>query len=179
MIYDRIILGDNMNFEYIIKKRTAVRKFSDKVVEKELIDKILEAGSLAPTAKNLQPQKIYVVSSSGGLEKVDNVSPCRYGAPVVLIVCADKNIAWTNNGYSSYEMDASIVATHMMLEATNLGLGSIWVRYFDEEKLKEVFNLESGVIPVCLMPIGYKDNEYTESVNHNIRKNINEYVEYI
>lgn len=170
---------DIINFEDVIRKRTAVRKFSDKVVEKELIDKILEAGSLAPTAKNLQPQKIYVVSSTGGLEKVDEVTPCRYGAPIVFIVCSDKNIAWTNNDYSSYEMDASIVATHMMLEATNLGLGSIWVRYFDDEKIKDLFKLESGVIPVCIMPIGYKDDSYVDSVNHNIRKNINEYVEYI
>ena len=168
-----------MNFEDVIRKRTAVRKFSNEVVEKELIQKILESGSLAPTAKNLQPQKIYVVSSKDGLEKVDSITPCRYGAPVVLVICSDKNIAWTNNNYSSYEMDASIVATHMMLEATNLGLGSIWVRYFDEEKIRECFNLESNVIPVCIMPIGYKDDSYTESINHNVRKNINEYVEYI
>lgn len=168
-----------MNFDDVIRKRTAVRKFSNRMVERELIDKILEAGNLAPTAKNLQPQKIYVAYSKESLKKVDNVTPCRYGAPVVLIICSDKNIAWTNNDYSSYEMDASIVATHIMLEATNLGLGSIWVRYFDDKKIKEEFNLESNIIPICIMPIGYIDDSYVYSVNHNVRKNINDYVEYI
>src|SRR5690625_79341 len=103
----------------------ATRKFKNKKVEPEKLNKILEAGRLAPTAKNLQPQKIYVANSNESLEKIDKVSPCRYGAPTVLIVCSDKNVAWTKEDYSTYEMDACIVATHMMLEATNIGIDNI------------------------------------------------------
>lgn len=168
-----------MNFEDVIKNRTAVRKFSDKKVSNELISKILDSSRLAPTAKNLQPQKIYVITSNDGLQKIDSVTPCRYNAPVVLLICSDKNIAWHNNGYSTYEVDASIVATHMMLEATNLGIDNIWVRYFDIKDVQRVFNLDDNIIPVCIMPIGYKTDDYTFSANHNIRRDIDEYVTYI
>ncbi len=114
-----------MDFETVIKNRTATRKFKIDKVERSKIVKILKAGRLAPTAKNLQPQKIYVIESEQALSKIDKVTPCRYGAPICLLICSDKNIAWKNNDYSSYEADAAIVATHMLLEATNLGLGNI------------------------------------------------------
>lgn len=73
-----------MEFEEVIRKRTAIRKFKNDNVEKDKIEKILEAGRLAPTAKNKQPQKIYVAMSEEAIEKIDKVSPCRYNAPVVL-----------------------------------------------------------------------------------------------
>ena len=66
-------------------------------MDEEKINKILEAGRLAPTAKNIQPQKIYVACSKEALDKIDQVSPCRYGAPIVLIVCSDKNLEWTKD----------------------------------------------------------------------------------
>ena len=85
---------DSKNFDEVICRRTATRKFKGDKVSQEIINKILEAGRLAPTAKNLQPQKIYVATTDKALEKIDRVSPCRYGAPSVLIVCSDKKIAW-------------------------------------------------------------------------------------
>ncbi len=120
-----------MEFEKVIKERQAIRKFKDTPVSDELITKILEAGRLAPTARNFEPQRIYVVKSKEGLEKIDKVSPCRYNAPVVLLVCSDKSVAWPKPNYSSYEMDVTIVATNMILEATNLGVDNIWVGLFD------------------------------------------------
>ena len=165
-----------MNFEDVIRNRYAVRNFSSQKVEEEDIKKILEAGRLAPTAKNNQPQKIYVVQSADGLSMIDEVSPCRYQAPVVLVVASDKSIAWSNGTDSSYEMDASIVATHMMLEATNIGLGSVWVKMFDQELLKEKLSLEESVEVICLIPIGYADCE--PSPMHSSRKSIEEFVEY-
>lgn len=168
-----------MDFETVIKNRTAVREFKTDAIEDSKIEKILNAGRIAPTAKNLQPQKIYVVKSEDALSKIDEITPCRYGAPLCLIVCADKNIAWENDGYSSYETDAAIVATHMLLEATNLGLGSIWVRYFDVPNMIKKFNLPENVIPVCLIPIGYAADGYKESPLHNQRKKLSETVKYI
>lgn len=114
-----------MEFDEVIRKRTATRKFSDKLMERNKLDNILEAGRLAPTAKNFQPIKIYIVESRQGLEQIDEVSPCRYNAPTVLIVCGDKDRAFKKGNYSTYEMDACIVATHMMLEATNQGIDNI------------------------------------------------------
>ena len=79
-----------MEFEEVIRKRTSVRKFSDRKLEKEKLDKILEAGRLAPTAKNNQPIKIYVVQSNEGIDKIDKATKCRYGAKTVLIICGNK-----------------------------------------------------------------------------------------
>ena len=168
-----------MEYDKVIRLRTATRKFSEKEVDKELINKILEAGNLAPTAKNNQPQKIYVVTSLDGLKKIDEVSLCRYNAPCVFIVCSDKDIAFKKGDYSTYEMDATIVATHMMLEATNLGVDNIWVEMFDNKKLKEVFNLSENIEPIMLLPIGYKSSDYQCNPLHNIRKDLSEIVEYI
>lgn len=173
------ISNDNKDFETVIRNRTATRKFKNSKVETEKIDKILEAGRLAPTAKNLQPQKIYVANSNEALEKIDKISPCRYGAPTVLIVCSDKSIAWTKEDYSTYEMDACIVATHMMLEATNVGLDNIWIEMFDKQKLKRIFNLDDKIEPICLIPIGYKTDDYKGNPLHNQRKDLKDIVEFI
>ena len=168
-----------MEFEKVIKERFATRSFKNDEVSNELITKILEAGQVAPTAKNLQPQKIYVVKSQEGLNKIDQISPCRYNAPVVLLVCSDKNIAWKKEDYSTFEMDATIVATHMILEATNLGLNSVWVEMFDKEKTKELFNLEDNIMPICLIPIGYKEDGVVPSPMHSSKKSLEETVKYV
>ena len=79
-----------MDFSEVIKNRYSCKKFSDVEVKKEKLDKILEAGRVAPTAKNLQEQHIYVVQSEKGLEAIDKATPCRYQAPVVLVVAYNK-----------------------------------------------------------------------------------------
>ena len=167
-----------MEFENVIRERHATRKFTDQKVEKEKIEKILEAGRLAPTAKNLQPIKILVVNSEEGLNKIDKASPCRYNAQTVLLVCGNSKQAYTKGDYSTYEMDSCIVATHMMLEATNQEVDNIWVEMFDSNVLREEFNLEDNLIPVCLLPMGYKTEDCPENPMHNIRKDINDLVEY-
>ena len=167
-----------MEFEDIIRKRTAVRKFSDRNVEQDKLDKILEAGRLAPTAKNNQPFKIYVVSSEEGIMKIDKASRCRYDAKTVLIICGNIEEAYHKGDYSTYEMDSSIVATHMMLEATNVGVDNIWIELFDENILREEFNIPSEYIPVCLLPLGYKTDDCPVNPMHEKRKNIEAIVEY-
>ena len=167
-----------MEFEKVIRERFAVRKFKNDEIQDELINKILEAGNLAPTAKNNQPQKIYVVKSKEGLEKIDKASPYRYNAPVCIIVASDKNIAWSKDNYSTYEMDACIVATHMMLEATNIGVDNIWIEMFDRNILKQEFNLSANIEPICLIPLGYRTDDCIPSPMHNNRKKLSEIVEY-
>ena len=172
-------MPEALDFETIIRERTATRKFKNQKIETEKLNKILEAGRLSPTAKNMQPQKIYVASSSEALEKIDQVSPCRYGAATVLIVCSDKSIAWSKDDYSTYEMDACIVATHMMLEATNTGVDNIWIEMFDKEKLKELFNLGETIEPICLIPLGYRTDDCPENPMHNKRKDLSDTVEFV
>ena len=167
-----------MEFEDIIRKRTSVRKFSNKKVEQIKLEKILEAGRLAPTAKNNQPFKIYIVNSEDGLMKIDNASRCRYGGKTVLIICGNKTEAYHKGDYSTYEMDCCIVATHMMLEATNIEVDNIWIESFDETILREEFNIPSEYIPVCLLPLGYKAADCPINPLHQKRKNIEDIVEY-
>ena len=167
-----------MEFEEIIRRRTAVRKFSDRKLEKEKLNKILEAGRLAPTVKNNQPIKIYVVESKEGITKLDKATRCRYGASTVLIICGNKEEAYHKGDYSTYEVDSCIVATHMMLEATNIDVDNIWVESFDENILREEFNIPSEFTPICLLPLGYKTEDCPINPLHNQRKNIDDLVEY-
>ena len=167
-----------MEFNDVIRKRFSVRKFRDKKVEPEKIEQILEAGRLAPTAKNIQPIRIYVVESKEGLEKIDKASRCRYQAPTVLMICGIEKDAFKREEHSVYEMDASIVCTHMMLEATNLGVDNIWIELFDEQTLREEFSLPQEIRPVCLLPIGYKSEDFLPGPMHAVRKPLEELVEY-
>ncbi len=167
-----------MEFNEVIRKRTAVRKYSDRKVEEEKIQSILEAGNLAPTAKNLQPQRIFVVRSEEYLKKIDEITPCRFNAPLVFVICSNKDEAFAKEGHSSYEMDACIVITHMMLEATELGLGSIWLERFDAAKVRELFDLPENIVPVTIMPVGYTAEDYAGNPNHTKRKNLEDIVKY-
>lgn len=167
-----------MEFEEVIRKRTAVRKFSDRKLEKEKLDKILEAGRLAPTAKNNQPIKIYFVQSDEGIDKIDKATRCRYGAKTVLIICGNKEQSFKKDDFTTYEMDSCIVATHIMLEATNLGVDNIWIEAFDGKILREEFNISNELVPVCLLPLGYKAEDCPMNPLHNIRKSIKDIVEY-
>nr|WP_316618954.1 nitroreductase family protein [uncultured Ruminococcus sp.] len=105
---------------------------------------ILKAAQLAPTAVNFQPQMIYVLKSEAALGKINRLCRCIYGAPLVFLICSDERKTWksqTEPGYSAGEMDCSIVCAHMMLEAWELGVGSVWVRLFDVNKVAKAFDL--------------------------------------
>ncbi len=170
-----------MNFEELIIKREAVRKFSNTAPSMDIITEILNAGRVAPSAKNMQPIKIYVATQEESLNKLDTVTPCRYNAPVCLIICGDESSAWHKEGedYPTVYVDAAIAATHMMLEATNLGLDSTWIRYFDMDALKQTFAIPENITPVCLLNIGYRDADCPPNPNHNVRKELEDIVEYI
>lgn len=151
-----------MDFLEFSRKRWSVRSYSQKPVEEEKINKILQAALIAPTAVNYQPQKIYVLKSQEALQKLRSITRSTYDAPLVFLVCSDINRSWHSNfvkGYNSGEMDASIVCTHMMLEAEDLGLGSVWVLLFDPKRVKKEFNLPNNIIPHCLLCVGYPSND--------------------
>lgn len=146
-----------MDFLTLAAKRYSVRKFENKPIEDEVLEKVLKAGHLAPTACNLQPQKIFVLKSAEALEKIRGCTPCHFDAPTILMVCNDTNIDWKRpfDGKTSGDIDASIVTTHMILEAAELGLGTTWVMFFEPAKVIEAFNLPENIVPTCLLPIGY------------------------
>ena len=146
------------DFLQLATDRYSVRKFNDTKVEQEKIDKILEAAKVAPTALNYQPQKIYVLESEEAIEKINSLSKCIYGAKTVFMIAYDDDRDWNNEleeGSHSGQQDASIVATHMMLEAWDLGVASCWVNMFPNTKTAEAFGLPENIKPVLLLPIGY------------------------
>lgn len=161
-----------MDFYKLCRARYSVRKFADSQVEEAQLTQILEAGAAAPTAKNLQPQRIYVLKSGGAMEKLRAITRCAFNAPMALLVCADVSEAWVNpfNGRSSAEMDASIAAAHMMLQAAELGLGTTWCCWVDFEKVREAFSLPEGIEPYCLLPLGYPAHDSAPSPQHTVRK---------
>ena len=145
-----------MDFIELAKRRCSVRAYEDRKVEPEKLERILEAARIAPTAKNLQPVKLLAVQSGEGLEKVGKAANI-YGAPLAIIVCADHQRAWTRpfDGKRSTDIDASILTDHMMLEATELGLGSVWICFFKPDVLREEFSLPEHLEPVNILAVGY------------------------
>ena len=170
-----------MEFRQVIKERYSCKEYSGRQVEQEKLDAILEAGRLAPTAKNLQEQHIYVVRSEENLSKIDAVTPCRYGAPIVLIVAFDKDNVYTYPGgkRDSGIEDTAIVASHMILAAANEGVDSCWLNNFDPDKLKELLGLPDNEEILMLMDIGYAAEGAGPLPNHGNRKPISETVSYI
>lgn len=171
-----------MEFEKLIKERYSCRKFSNRKIEKEVLEKILEAGQIAPTAKNVQPFTIYVLQSENMIEKINTLSPCIYGAKTVLVFTYKKDEVWTNpytgESYSGIE-DVSIVATHIMLSAKNLGVDSCWINYYSAEELEKELNIFQTEKSVLIMPLGYADNDSKPSPMHTKKKDIKELVKYL
>ncbi|MBR4761190.1 MAG: nitroreductase family protein, partial [Clostridia bacterium] len=159
--------------------RQSTRKFGAKMPGDEAIAKILDAGRRAPTAKNVQPVTLYVLKSEKALAAVDNASPCRYGAPLVVMVGVDTNEACCLDGHSTAEIDGSIAATHLMLAATDRGVDSIWIERFDRKILKDGLGIADNVFPVCLLPLGYRADDCPVSRNFHNRKPLSDVVKYL
>lgn len=167
-----------MDFLELIKNRYSCRSFSNKKVEKEKIDKILEAGRVAPTAMNIQPQRILVLQDKEKLEALGQCTRYGWGAPVIMIICYDKDISWKRKYDNQDEgiVDASIVTTQMMLEVHNLGLGTTWVGYFDPMKVRKVYEIPENLEIVSILPIGYPSEYSKPNERHEDRNSIDKMV---
>lgn len=170
-----------MEFSQLIKERYSCKKFDGRQIEKEQLEKILEAGRLAPTAKNLQEQKIYVIQSEEGLKKIDGLTPCRYGAPTVILVAFDKNNVFVYPGEKrdSGIEDATIVATHMLLAAKDAGVESCWINFIDPEKAAEAFGLPENEEVLMLLDLGFGAEGAGPLATHAKRKDLAETVQYL
>lgn len=168
-----------MDFLKLIKERYSCRSFSTKEVEKEKIEKILEAAKLAPTARNIQPQRILILTQKEQLEKLSLCTQYGWNAPVIMILFYDKLVSYKRDKYDEKEfgdIDISIVTTHMMLEAQSLGLGTTWIGSFDPEKLVEAYEVPENLIAVAILPIGYPSEEAKPSKLHFQRNEISDFV---
>jgi nitroreductase len=157
-----------MSFLELAKKRYSVRSYQNQEVEAEKLKLILEAGRVAPTGANFQPQRLLVVQTRDGLEKLKN-SANVFGAPLAIIICGDTEDVWQRpyDGKNILEIDVSIVTDHMMLEATELGLGTIWVCYFKPDILRRDFNIPKNLNPVSILGIGYANGDPSSTNRHD------------
>ena len=169
-----------MDFLELAKQRYSVRKFKEDAIPQESIEKILEAGRVAPTACNKQPQRILVINSKQGLENIRKCTECHFNAPLAFIISYDKNESWKRifDGKDSGDIDASIVATHMMMEATQLGIGSTWVMYFIPDAIKVKFGFPDNLEPVAILVMGYPADGAKPAPGHLQSKELEEMVSY-
>ena len=170
-----------MEFTEVIEKRYSCKEFDGRKVDDAQLKAILEAGRLAPTAKNLQEQKIYVVQSEEGLSKIDKATPCRYGASTCVVVAFYSNHVFTYPGEKrdSGVEDATIVATHMILAAANTGVDSCWINFFNPEELAKELNLPENEEILMILDLGYAAEGAGPLANHDSRKELSETVSYL
>lgn len=169
-----------MDFLTLAKKRYSVRNYQPQKVEEEKLQKILEAARVAPTGANFQPYQLLVVQEPEGLKKVAKAANI-FDAPLAIIVCGHGEKAWKRpyDGKNIVDIDASIVTTHMMLQATELGLGSVWVCYFKPDVIRAEFNLPDDLEPINILAVGYASGEPASADRHDqTRRVLSEMVVY-
>lgn len=162
------------DFMELAKARYSVRQFSEREVEKEKIEQIIEAGLAAPTAANRQPYHIWLVTGDEARAKLARVNrmPFVQAAKVNFIIGADPKPAWVrpSDGRNFADVDASIVATQMILAIHDLGLGSTWVGFFDEPAMKAEFPEMADYDLIAILPVGYPAEDAEPRESHFVRR---------
>lgn len=168
-------------FLTLAKNRFSVREFSARKVEDEVIEQILTAGQVAPTACNRQPQRIFVLQSDDALARLRKCTMSHFNAPLALLVCYDKTECWQReyDGKPSGDIDASIVCTHMMLEAAQLGVGSTWVMHYIPEAVREEFALPEQLESTAILVMGYAKDGISPAPMHAKNKPLDETVRFL
>ena len=170
-----------MSFLDLAAARYSVRKFKSDPVSEADLAKILEAGRLAPTAVNYQPQRILVINSPEALAKLPECTPYHFSAPLALMICYDKSVSYKRTKYDNKEggeIDASIVTTHMLLEVADLGLGATWVMSFDPAKVRELYHVPENYEIVAMLMIGHPSEEAKPAHLHGKRLPLTDTVRY-
>lgn len=167
-----------MEFNDVLNRRYSCRAFAAHAVEEEKVNRILEAGRMAPTAVNKQPVHIWAVSSPEKLEAIKGVTRSNYGAPLLLVVGCRPEEAWVRryDGKNGAEVDAAIVATYLMLAAENEGLATLWVGSFDPALLRDILPGAGGYELVAMINVGYPAPDSKPSAMHGARKTMEELV---
>ncbi|HEX2970212.1 MAG TPA: nitroreductase family protein [Bacteroidales bacterium] len=168
-----------MDFTELIRNRESIRNYdSTRVIPIEVLERILEAGRLAPSACNIQPWKFIVISSPEMLAKVRAcyLKTWFRDAPHILIVVGYKDESWQrNDGYNSIETDIAIAMTHLILGAENEGIGTCWIENYNPLILRESLDLKENQVVFGITPLGYQKQGFKKAGNKK-RKPFNEVV---
>jgi nitroreductase len=166
-----------MNFNELINKRYSVRAYKSDKVEDEKLQQVLNAARLAPTAANRQPIQFIVIHTMGRERELNRIYQREWfsKAPIVICACAVPSQAWSRMDNKNYsEVDVTIAMDHMVLAATDLGLGTCWIAAFDPAAAREVLGLPNGVEPIAFTPLGYP----ADQPKPKKRKELSELVRY-
>ncbi len=151
------------NISDLIINRFSVRSYTSQKVEKEVILEILDAARMAPSAVNFQPWHFIVISDENNLSDFQEVYPRAWfqEAPVCIVICADHNLSWKrkSDGKDFADVDVAIVADHLILKATEMGLGTCWVCNFDARLASRKLHLPERIEPLVIVPLGYTTAE--------------------
>ena len=169
-----------MNFYELAKSRYSVRNFMEKKVPKETVEQILAYGHIAPTGCNMQPQRILVIDEKEALEKLKSCTRSHFDAPLAMLICYHKNEGWTRryDGAKSAPVDCSIVTTHLMLGAWELGIGSCWVMSFDPAAMRDAYKIPEELEPVALLVMGYPAKDSAPAPMHDAVRPLDELLTY-
>lgn len=163
-------------FLELAKERYSCRKFSDRPVPREKVEAILEAATAAPTAVNKQKFRLWVMESQEAKETIRQVTNYSFGADNFIVVGAKEEGAWIRSfdGHDFSEVDAAIVATHIMMEIQDQGLATTWVGHFDAPQLKKHYPQMEGYRLIALFPFGYAAQDAQPGPAHSQRKPVQE-----
>jgi len=172
-----------MDFHELVRHRESVRNYNpDKPVPQDILDRILEAGRLAPSAANRQPWKFLLISSNEILEKVHECYSREWfcAAPHILVVLGRHEDAWTRryDGYNSLETDLTIAMDHLILAAANEGIGTCWIAAFEPTILHNALELDDDEVVFAITPVGYPGENYQHGTAKT-RKELSEVVRYL
>jgi nitroreductase len=151
-----------MNVSQAIKSRRSIRLYQEKEVEKEKLDKVLEAARIAPSANNRQEWKFIVVKDKDTRERVANASSGQTfigQAPIVIVACATESQSIMTCGQPRYTVDVSIAMSFMILQAQEVGLGTCWIGAFNESSVKEILGIPDDIRVVAITPLGYPSQD--------------------
>jgi nitroreductase len=166
-----------MEFQDLIKKRYSVRSYQSKPVEEEKLQMVLDAARMAPTAVNKQPFRLIVVKTKGRKEELEQIYPADWfsQAPLVICACTAKSESWTRRDGRNYvDVDTTIAMDHLILAATELGLGTCWIAAFNAEAARKVLKIPEDMEPILFTPLGYPDDK----IGVKNRKKLDEFVIY-
>jgi len=160
------------DFMTLARERYSVRKLKSDPIPEEAIAAIVEAGRIAPTAANRQPQRIFVLKSQEALDKLKLCTRSHFNCPLAFIIAFDKNECWVRpfDGKGSGDIDASIVTTHMMLAAWDLGIGSTWVMFYEPDKVQANFDIPENLETTAILVMGYAADDAEPAKGHLEKK---------
>lgn len=172
-----------MEYTKLIHSRESIRNYDpERSVDRKIIEKILQAGRIAPSACNLQPWKFMVISSPGMLEKIRQCYAREWfhHAPHVMVMKGRKDTSWVRSydGYNSIETDLAIAMTHILLAAENEGVGTCWIAAFNPAVLRQVLALEPDEVVFGITPLGYPKEGFQKK-GKKLRKPLAEVAEFI